>query len=105
MAYPNDPIRDRDAATDHRGGGAKRTIVILLVVALVALAIAWFTGLLKVDTDGALKAPEVDVSGGAVPDVDVKTGELDVGTKTETVEVPTIDVQKAGEPDAKAGSE
>ena len=37
--------------------------------------------------------PEVRVEGGNMPEYDVETADVDVGTKEETVEVPTIDVE------------
>lgn len=37
--------------------------------------------------------PDVEVSGGNMPKFDVETADVDVGTKTTTVEVPTVDVK------------
>jgi cytoskeletal protein RodZ len=99
MALQNDPIDRRPTVdTTHRGGPG-RTILVIVLVALVALAIAWALGLFQVETDGQLKAPDVNVSGGEVPDVDVQAADVDIGTKTETIEVPTVDVTP---PDEKA---
>ncbi len=46
--------------------------------------------------------PEVNVEGGNLPEFDVETADVDVGTETTTVEVPTVDVDMpddaAGEP-------
>lgn len=36
--------------------------------------------------------PEVNVEGGNMPEYDVETADVDVGTEEKTVEVPTIDV-------------
>ncbi len=87
----------------ERRSGAGRTIAILVVVALVALAVAWAAGLFNVDTSGSLKAPEVEVSGGEVPNVDVEAADIDVGTRTETIEVPTVTVDKPAD-DGKASN-
>lgn len=40
------------------------------------------------------EVPDVDVnaSGGALPEYDVDTADVDVGTENKTVEVPTLDV-------------
>jgi hypothetical protein len=36
--------------------------------------------------------PEVEVTGGNMPEFDVETADVDVGTEEKTVEVPTVDV-------------
>ena len=46
--------------------------------------------------------PEVDVDGGNMPEFDVEGPEVNVDTGTETVEVPTLDVDVDG-PDDAAG--
>lgn len=100
MALHNEPIERRTTVeTAPRSSGAGRTILIIVLVAVVALAIAWALGLFQVQTDGQLKAPEVNVSGGEVPNVEVQAADVDVGTRTETIEVPTVDVTP---PDEKA---
>jgi hypothetical protein len=55
-------------------------------------------GRFSVETDGALTAPEVEVSGGSVPDVDVNIADIDIGTRTEEIEVPTVDVTPTDAP-------
>jgi flagellar basal body-associated protein FliL len=104
MALQNDPIERRRTVDTAPGGGAGRIILIIVLVAVVALAIAWAAGLFQVNTQGQLKAPDVDISGGEVPQVDVQAADVDVGTKTETIEVPTVDVTRPGEGPADAGS-
>lgn len=99
MALQNDPLDRRHTVDTPSRGGAGRTILIIVLVALVALAIAWAMGLFQVETQGELKAPDVDISGGEVPNVDVEAADVEVGTKTETIEVPTVDVTP---PDEKA---
>jgi hypothetical protein len=37
--------------------------------------------------------PEVNVEGGNMPEYDVETADVDVGTEEKTIEVPTIDVE------------
>lgn len=99
MALQNDPIDRRSTVDTPPRGGAGRTVLVIVLVALVALAIAWAMGLFQVETQGELKAPDVNVSGGEVPNVDVNAADVDIGTKTETIEVPTVDVTP---PDEKA---
>ncbi|MEW9854907.1 hypothetical protein [Novosphingobium sp. M1R2S20] len=84
---------------DHRpdGGRSKRGILIAVLVVVLLLIIAWMAGLFDVDTQGELAAPEVDMSvqGGALPEVDADVADINVGTETQTVEVPTVDVNAA----------
>jgi hypothetical protein len=44
----------------------------------------------KVTKEGEL--PDIDISGGELPKVDVEPADVDVETKTKTVEVPDVDV-------------
>lgn len=104
MAYPNEPLNDRDTVVRDRGSFS-RPLLILLLVVLALIAVAWLTGLIDFDASGDLEAPRVEVTGGEVPSVDVDTADIEVGTKTETIEVPTIDVDKAGEANAAAPEE
>ena len=69
--------------------------VILIIVALVIAAFAF--GLVNIDQTKTAKLPDVKVetSGGQAPAFDLDTAKVDVGTKTETVQVPTISVEKA----------
>ena len=67
-----------------------------LITALIApLAI----GLAACDVDQTKEAelPEVDVEGGQMPEYDVETADVDVGTKKTTVEVPDVDVKMPGD--------
>ena len=56
---------------------------------------AYSVGLLNIGTTGELKTPEVSVSGGEVPNVEVETGRVNVGTREMTVDVPTVEVERA----------
>ncbi|MEI6484710.1 MAG: hypothetical protein WCO11_00425 [Sphingomonadales bacterium] len=80
--------------TPRSRDGAGRTIAIIALVAVVLLAIAWAAGLFNVDTKGSLTAPKVSVKGGSVPKVDVNTADIKVGTRKETIEVPTVNIEK-----------
>lgn len=46
--------------------------------------------------------PDVDVEGGEMPNYNVKTPDVDVGTETKTVEVPTVDVDMPEDEDRTA---
>lgn len=45
--------------------------------------------------------PDVEVSGGNMPEFDVETADVDVGTKETTVEVPTVDVDMPDDAEGK----
>lgn len=68
-------------------------IALLVVVALVVAAFAF--GLVDIDQTRSAKAPDIKVSGGQAPAFDVDTAKVDVGSKKETIEVPTVNVTPA----------
>ena len=82
---------------DHPRSGGGRALWIILLVLIILGLIAWAMGLLNFDASGELKAPDVKVSGGEVPDVQVETGDIDVGTKKVEVPVPDVEVKPAGD--------
>lgn len=87
-----------DNINNPRGSsGPGKAIAIVAIVAVLVLGVAWAAGFFNVDTSGSLEAPTVSVQGGEVPDVDVEAADIDVGTKTETIEVPTVSVTPPGE--------
>ena len=51
-------------------------------------------GLAACDVDQTEEAelPDVDVEGGNMPEFDVETADVDVGSEEVTVDVPTVDV-------------
>ncbi len=97
--------RTTDTVPPKRRGGAS-TIVIVLVVIAAIVGVLFATGFWSADVknDGAL--PQVSVKGGELPNVDLNSKEVVVGTKktevevpkveteTETVDVPTVGVKK-----------
>jgi anti-sigma-K factor RskA len=70
-------------------------IAILVVAALVVAAFAF--GFINIDQTKTAKLPDVKVetSGGQAPAFDVDTAKIDVGTKEETIKVPTVTMEKA----------
>lgn len=87
-----DPYDDRVAV--KRGGGGRTVIIILAVLAVIA-AVLFATGFWKADVKGG-DMPEVSVDGGALPKVDVDSKAVVVGTKKETIDVPTVGVKDNG---------
>ncbi len=63
---------------------------ILIASLITPLAI----GLAACDVDQTKEGemPEVEVTGGALPEYDVETADVDVGTKETTVEVPDVKI-------------
>jgi hypothetical protein len=66
-------------------------------VAAIAIVAAGVVAYYMIDIDQTREArlPNVDVTveGGQAPAFDVKTGSVDVGTTTETVKVPDVEVK------------
>lgn len=92
-----DPDLDRrgDTRAPARSSNAGWLIALLVIVALVVAAFA--LGFIDIDQTKTTKLPDVKVetSGGQAPAFDVDTADVDVGTKTETIEVPTVTMDKA----------
>ncbi|MBT8417827.1 MAG: hypothetical protein KJO42_10335, partial [Silicimonas sp.] len=64
---------------------------VIAAVAVVAFGIYYF----DVDQTQDASLPDVDISveGGEMPEYDVETGDVDVGTEEVTIQVPTVDVE------------
>lgn len=77
---------------EERTSSGGRTII--LVIAAIALAViaAFAFGLVDVNQTKDARLPEVAVQGGQAPAFDVKTADVDVGTKKTTVDVPKVEV-------------
>lgn len=80
-----------------------RKIIATAVLGSAALALA----ACDVDQTEEGELPEVDVEEGNMPEYDVEGPDVDVGTTTETVEVPTVDIDgpddAEGEPVTEPG--
>ena len=73
---------------------------LLVLVGLVVLAViaAILLGFINIDQTRTGRLPQVDVKGGQAPAFQAEVGRIDVGKEARTVEVPTIDVQRPGDP-------
>ncbi|NNM77081.1 hypothetical protein HJG53_09225 [Sphingomonas sp. ID1715] len=73
-----------------------RPLLTIVAVVVLLLIVGVATGFINLSSRGG-DLPEVKVEGGALPKVDADVGDVDVGTKNETVnvKVPTIDVDTA----------
>lgn len=87
---------DRETVVvERRGmsGGAIAGIVLVAIALVVALLFA--TGFWSADVkDGALPKVNVSADGGKLPDVDLKSKEVVVGTTQKTIDVPKVKTEK-----------
>ncbi len=86
---------DRDTVVERRGmsGGAIAGIVLVAVALLIALLFA--TGFWSADVkEGELPKVNVSADGGKLPDVDLKSKEVVVGTTEKTIDVPKVKTEK-----------
>ena len=72
-----------------------RTAVVVTAAATMMFALS----ACQVDKTQEGEMPDVKVEGGALPAYDVETADVDVGTKTTTVEVPTAEVTMPDDPE------
>ena len=74
-----------------------RAILMLLLLAAVVFVVLIMTNVIDIrqTREGAL--PAVQVERGEMPEFEVDTADIDVGTERRTVEVPSIEVRGAGE--------
>ncbi|MDY8109652.1 hypothetical protein U0C82_10935 [Fulvimarina sp. 2208YS6-2-32] len=79
-------------------GKAIGAIIAIIIVVVVAYFLFFFVDV-DVTQEGSL--PEVNVEGGELPEADVQTGDVNVGSEERTVEVPTIDIEPAPEDGAE----
>ncbi len=81
-----------DTHYDHSGRKGISVWVWVAVIAIVIVGLLFASGFWSADVkEGNL--PEVSVKGGELPKVDVDSKEVVVGTKKETIDVPTVGVK------------
>lgn len=68
-----------------------------------SLVLPFALGLAACDVDQTQEGelPEVDVRGGQMPEFDVETADVDIGTKETTVEVPDVDITMPGDAEGR----
>lgn len=88
---------------EKQNQGSRNVIIIVAVIAVLAV-VAYALGLFNVDASGDLKTPEVSLSGGEIPEIDVNTADVSIGSEEVTVDVPTVDIEPAAG-DSKATTE
>jgi hypothetical protein len=66
----------------------------LLLIGLILVGTAFAFGLIKVQQTQDATTPQIAVQPGTLPQYKADVVKVKVGTKDETVKVPTVDVQK-----------
>ncbi|MDX3900927.1 MAG: hypothetical protein QHC40_10520 [Sphingobium sp.] len=66
----------------------------LLVIGLVIVAVAFAFGFISLEQTRDARLPEVAIKKGALPAYKADVAKIEVGTRNETVELPTVDVAK-----------
>ncbi len=86
-----------------------RTVLFIVIVAVVVIIGAVVTGFINVREIRGASAPSITATrsaisakGGQSPAFDVETGSVKVGTKESNVAIPTLQIQKPGQAQAKA---
>jgi len=90
--------RRDERIVERRRGGAGRGLLIILLLIVAVVAVLFATGFWSADVKkGALPDVNVSVKGGELPRVDVDSKKVVVGTKKETIDVPTVGVKEGDE--------
>ncbi|ATP21130.1 MULTISPECIES: hypothetical protein [Sphingobium] len=66
----------------------------LLLIALIVIGAGIATGFIDLQKTQEGRLPEVQVKQGALPKYEASVAKVEVGSRNETVEVPTVDVKK-----------
>ena len=66
----------------------------LLLIALIVIGAGIATGFIDLQKTQEGRLPEVSVKQGALPKYEASVDKVEVGSRNETVEVPTVDVKK-----------
>ncbi len=66
----------------------------LLVIGLVIVAVALALGFVSLEQTRDARLPEVAIKKGSLPAYKADVAKIEVGTRNETVELPTVDVAK-----------
>jgi hypothetical protein len=78
-----------------------RAVLFVLIVVVLAVLIALWSGFLNIDQIRGAKAPAISAThngvvakGGQAPAFDVETGSVEIGTTNTTVKVPNLTVKR-----------
>jgi hypothetical protein len=77
-----------------------RALLLILIVAVLAILIALWTGFLDIDQIRGARAPAISTThngvvarGGQTPAFDVETGSVEIGTRNTNVNVPNVTIK------------
>jgi hypothetical protein len=84
--------RGARAAPPRSGVGGFMFFLLLLIIAAVVAAFAF--GLVRINSIGSLQPPHVAIEGGQVPKIELNTARIDMHSKTVTIDVPEVTVEK-----------
>lgn len=86
-----------------------RTIFVILIIAVLALIAAIQLGLVSISQTQPATSPTISTDNGVIraepgqtPEFKVKTGKVELGTREANVDVPSVEVKRADEPDTNA---
>jgi len=78
-----------------------RTVMLILIIAVVALIGAFATGYIDISQTREAKAPSVEAVDGAIratggqsPAFEVQTGSVEVGSKDASLSVPKVEIKR-----------
>ncbi|WP_022681964.1 hypothetical protein [Sphingobium bisphenolivorans] len=66
----------------------------LLLIILLVLAGGIVTGFIQLQQTQEARLPKIAVQGGTLPKYEASVAKVEVGSRNETVELPTVDVKK-----------
>lgn len=75
----------------------RRFLATLFLIVIALFGLAWAFGYADLRQTREAKLPHISVQGGQAPKFDADLPEVRVGSKTENVTVPTVDVRKSGD--------
>jgi len=77
-----------------RGRGLGGVLVLLVILAALVAVVLFATGVFSAHVTQEGTLPAVSVQGGQLPAVDVHANQVVVGTRKETIDVPTVTTKK-----------
>lgn len=90
MAEFKQDDKESNNVKSRKGG---MTIAFLVLAAVVIVGLLFTTGFWSADITKSGAMPEVSVKGGSLPNIDLDSKEVVVGTTKTEVEVPTVETK------------
>jgi hypothetical protein len=79
---------------NYFGRETMRFLASLVLLVILVAGVAWAFGFINLRQTREAQLPTVSVQGGQSPKFDADVAKVDVGTRNETVSVPTVNVEK-----------